>query len=192
MIKIAVFMKKFHKIIGFSAAIVLVSGVTATAALSVKPFSQIKSQIGSFVFGGKTNDKKSAAQKAACLKNALTAYRASLKASRDKYVSLSKDLRAGYKAAVGQAETDLRNVNSSDKTLKNEKRKELSLARDAAVKAWSDKLTAARLDWNKAQKSAIGVYRSARAQCSEQTANVNVNENINLNTNENSNANSNF
>ena len=178
-------MKKMHKIIGFSAAVVLVSGVTATVALPVKPFSQIKSQIGSFIFGNKDNDKK-----AACLQGALTNYRASLKDARDKYVALSKGLRAGYKTAVGEVATDLRNVNSSDKSLKNEKKKELSLTREAAVKAWSDKLTAAHAAWNEAQKAAIGIYRAARAKCSEQP--VGANDNANLNTNENSNANTNF
>jgi hypothetical protein len=191
MIKMAVFMNKMHKIIGFSAAIVLVSGVTATAAIPVKPFSQIKSQIGSFVSGKKTNDKKAATEKAACLKNALTAYRASLKDSRDKYVLLTKDLRAGYKAAVGEAATNLRNVNSSDKTLKNEKRKELSAARDAGVKEWSDKLTAARLLWEKEQKAAFDAYRALRKTCSEQTAKDNQNINVNAPTNENINANTN-
>jgi hypothetical protein len=194
-------MKKMHKIISFSAAIVLVSGVTATAALPVNPFSQIKSQIGSFVFGTKKNDKKAVAQQNACLHDALIAYRASLKDGRDKYVSFSKDLRVGYMAAVGQAATDLRNVNSSDKTLKNEKKKELSATRSAAVKSWSDKLATARMDWNKAQRAALLAYRAARNECFGQNANVNsnTNENVNnnlningnLNTNNNANANEN-
>jgi hypothetical protein len=186
-------MKKLHKKIGFYAAIVLVSGATATAAIPVKPFSQIKSKIGSFVFGTETKDKEATAKKVKCMHDALTAYRASLKDSRDKYVSLTKELRAGYKAAVGEAMTNLRNVNSSDKDLKKEKKKELSTTRNAAVKTWSDKLAAARLTWNEAQKSAINAYRATHKTCSGQTddANLNTNANINADVNENANTNEN-
>ncbi len=176
MVKIADFMKKTYKIIGLIAIVVLISVGTMAAAKSVNPLAQIKNKISAFVFGDKNADAKNKL----CLKSALATYRASLKDGRDKYVSLSSESRSGYKTAVKDALTNLRNVNSSDKDLKKEKKKELSKTRGSAVKAWSDKLTAARLEWNKMQEDAIKIYRASRAKCSAPSVSEDIIANPNL------------
>lgn len=207
-------MKKIHKIIAFSAAAVVISGASVVAAVPGKGFSNLRSEIGSFLSGkGLRRDKLNPAE-TQCLKEALGTYRTALKDGQDKFVSASKDLRAGYKANVNGAALDLKNVNAGDKGLKKEKANELKNTRDASLNEWSDKMRAARDEWMQTRQAANAAYRGARMNCLGQTANenlsnaqngnanlpanmspgeasANANENGNVNANANTNANGN-
>jgi len=152
-------MEKRDKIIGISATILVLAGLTVGTVAQAGNLSMIKEKISSFVFGTKKDP-----QMTECLRRAFDDYRGSLKEGRDVFVSASADFRSGYKAAVAEASARLKQASRAG-FIKSEDKNELKVTRKSALKEWSDRLHAARVSWQEAQKASIEGYRKAKSSC---------------------------